>query len=110
MLVFGQNRVIKGIAAAVGIAWVSPRIPAVGQDQTSMEKPSFAIPIRGLANKRGKLVQPIQLAIEHVGTDATLVVRVAHQEVESRVLSSGTHTFNVCRPGGDSFYKRATAV
>jgi len=30
-------------------------------DQTSMEKSSFAIPIRGLANKAGKLVQPIQL-------------------------------------------------
>jgi alpha-mannosidase len=90
-----RRRVIKGIAAAVGIAWVNPRISALGLDQTTMEKSSFAIPIRGLANKGGRLVQPIQLTIEHAGTDATLVVRVNHQECESRVLSAGTHTFNI---------------
>ncbi|PYV73019.1 MAG: hypothetical protein DMG97_12180, partial [Acidobacteria bacterium] len=66
-----RRKVIKGIAAAVGIAWVSPRISALGLNQTSMEKPSFAVPIRCLANRGGKLVQPIQLTIEHAGTDAT---------------------------------------
>jgi len=60
-----------------------------------MEKSSFAIPIRGLANKGGRLVQPIQLTIEHAGTDATLVVRANHQECERRVLSAGMHTFNI---------------
>lgn len=90
-----RRRVIKGIAAAVGMAWVNPRISALGLDQASTEKSSFAIPIRGLVNKSGKLVQPVQLTIEHAGTDAPLVVRVDHHEVESRVLSPGTHTFNV---------------
>jgi len=90
-----RRRVIKGIAAAVGIAWVNPRISALGLDQTTMEKSSFAIPIRGLANKGGRLVQPIQLTIEHAGTDATLVVRANHQECERRVLSAGMHTFNI---------------
>ncbi len=90
-----RRKVIKGIAASVGIAWVSPRISVLGLDQTLTEKSSFAIPIRALANKGGKLVQPIQLTIEHAGTDATLVVRVNHQEGESRVLSPGTHTFNI---------------
>src|SRR5258708_215107 len=90
-----RRKVIKGIAAAVGIAWVSPRISALGLDQTSMEKSSFAIPIRGLANKAGKLVQPIQLTITHTGADAPLVVRADHREVERRSLSLGTHTFNV---------------
>src|ERR1700681_1392780 len=90
-----RRKVIKGIAAAVGIAWVSPRISALGLDQTSMEKSSFAIPIRGLANKAGKLVQPIQLTITHTGADAPLVVRTHHQEVQRRSLSLGTHTFNV---------------
>ena len=60
-----------------------------------MEKSSFALPIRGLANQRGRLVQPIQLTIEHTGTDAALVVRADHQEVENRILSPGKHTFNV---------------
>ena len=90
-----RRKVIKGIAAAAGIICARPRILALGQDPTSTEKPSFALPIRGMANKGGRLVQPIQLTIEHAGTDATLVVRADHQEVERRVLSSGTHTFNV---------------
>jgi alpha-mannosidase len=59
------------------------------------EKSSFAVPIRALANKGGRLVQPIHLTIAHAGTDATLVVRADHREVERRVLSEGTHTFNV---------------
>jgi hypothetical protein len=65
-----RRSAIKGIAAAVGIAWASPRISALGLDQTSMEKSSFAIPIRGLANKAGKLVQPIQLTITHTAADS----------------------------------------
>src|SRR5713226_7396137 len=90
-----RRKVIKGIAAAVGIAWVNPRMSALGLDQTLSEKSSFAIPIRALANKGGKLVQPIQLTIEHAGADATLVVVVNRQESESRLLSAGTHTFNI---------------
>src|ERR1700757_5279 len=90
-----RRRFIKGIAGAVGAAWAGPRISALGLDQALTEKPSFAIPIRALANKGGKLVQPIQVTIEHAGTDATLVVRADHREIERRVLSSGTHTFNV---------------
>src|SRR5260370_38440380 len=90
-----RRKVIKGIAAAVGITWVSPRISALGLGQTSMEKSSFAIPMRGLANKGGKLGQPIQLTITNTGADAPLVVRADHQEVERRSLSLGTHTFNV---------------
>ncbi len=90
-----RRKFIKGIAAAAGIICARPRVLALGQDQTSTEKSSFALPIRGMANKGGRLVQPIQLTIEHAGTDATLVVRADYQEVERRVLSSGTHTFNV---------------
>ncbi|HUE66093.1 MAG TPA: glycoside hydrolase family 38 C-terminal domain-containing protein [Rhizomicrobium sp.] len=60
-----------------------------------MEKPDFAKPIRGLARKNGRLVQPIQLTIEHAGADTILVARVDRQQVDSRVLGAGTHTFNV---------------
>src|SRR5579864_5318500 len=90
-----RRRFIKGIAASAGITWVSPRISVLGLDQSLTETSSFATPIRALANKGGKVVQPIQLTIEHAGTDATLVVRADRREVESRVLSPGTHTFNV---------------
>ena len=90
-----RRRFIKGIAGAVGAVWAGPRISALRQEQALTEKSTFAIPIRALANKGGKLVQPIQLTIEHAGTDATLVVRVNHREGESRVLPPGTHTFNI---------------
>src|SRR5258705_1818535 len=90
-----RRKVIKGIAASFGMAWVGPRISLLCLHQALTEKSTFAIPIRALANKGGKLVQPIQLTIEHAGTDATLVVRVNHREGESRVLPPGTHTFNI---------------
>jgi alpha-mannosidase len=90
-----RRKVIKGIAAAAGIVCARLGVFALGQDQASREKAKFALPIRGLANIGGKLVQAIQLTIEHTGADATLVVRADHQQIESRVLSAGTHTFNV---------------
>ena len=90
-----RRKVIKGIAAAAGIICTRPWISALGQDQPPKEKLSFALPIRGIANKGGRLVQPIQVTIAHAGNDAALVVRADHREVERRVLSSGTHTFNV---------------
>ena len=91
-----RRRVIKGIAAATSFLCARPRtLFALDQDRTSTEKSSFAVPIRGLTNTSGRLVQPIQLTIEHAGTDATVVVRIDHQQVDKRVLSSGTHTFNV---------------
>jgi alpha-mannosidase len=90
-----RRKVIKGIAAATSILCARPQTFALGQDQASKEKARVALPIRGLATKDGRRVQPIQMTIEHQGTDAPLVVRVDHQQVDSRVLSAGTHTFNV---------------
>src|SRR5271163_1296442 len=90
-----RREVIKGIAATAGIICARPLILSLSQDQGAIEKSSFALPIRGMANKGGRPVQPIQLTITHVGRDATLLVRADHQEIERRILSSGTHTFNV---------------
>jgi alpha-mannosidase len=90
-----RRKVIKGIAAAAGMIYARPETLALGQDPDLIEKSSFALPIRAIANKGGKLVQPIQLTVEHAGADSTLVVRVGYQEAERRVLSAGTHTFNV---------------
>ena len=90
-----RRKVIKGIAASAGLICAGPRILARNQDQVLTEKPTFAQPIRGLVRRDGRLVQPIQLTIDHAGTDATLVVRVDHQQIENRVLHSGTQTFDV---------------
>ncbi len=90
-----RRKVIKGMAAAAGVICARPRIWALDQDQSSTGKSSFAVPIRGVANHDGKFVQPIQLTIEHAGTDAPFIVRIDREEVDRRVLSSGSHTFNV---------------
>jgi hypothetical protein len=90
-----RRQVIKGVVAAAGTFYARPPILALGQDRNSIEESSFALPIRGITNKGGRLVQPIQLTIAHAGKDTTLVVRADHQEIERRILSSGTHTFNV---------------
>ena len=86
-----RRQVIKGVVAAAGTFYARPPILALGQDRNSMEESSFALPIRGITNKGGRLVQPIQLTFTHTGKDATLVVRADHQEIERRILSSGTH-------------------
>jgi alpha-mannosidase len=90
-----RREVLKGVAATAGI--ISPRsqLLALLGDQTSIGQPNFALPIRGIAKRDGRLLQPIQLTIKHTGSDATLVVRVERQEVDRRVLSSGTHLFSV---------------
>src|SRR5271170_3461692 len=90
-----RRQVIKGVVAAAGAFYARPPILAIGQDRNSMEGSNFALPIRGITNKGGRLVQPIQLTIAHAGKDATLVVRADHQEIERRILPSGTHAFNV---------------
>src|SRR5277367_111156 len=90
-----RRQVIKGVVAAAGAFCAGPPILAIGQDRNSMEESNFALPIRGITNKGGRLVQPIQLTIAHAGKDATLVVRADHQEIERRILPSGTHAFNV---------------
>jgi alpha-mannosidase len=90
-----RREVMKGVAAAAGVICAQRRLLALDHDETSIEKPSFALPIRGIAKKNGRLVQPIQLTIAHDGADAILVVRVDHQEVDRRTLSSGPHTFSI---------------
>ncbi len=90
-----RRKVTKGIAAATSVISARPRLFAYAQDQGAVEKPSFALRIRGLANKNGRLVQPIKLTIKHAGGETTLVARVDRQQVDSRVLTAGTHTFNV---------------
>ena len=95
MSIVERRKVIKGIAGAASVICARTLILALGQNRTTMEQSSFALPIRGVTSKDGQLIQPIQLTIEHAGPDALLVVRIDREEVDRRVLSPGIHTFNV---------------
>ncbi len=97
-----RRDVIKGIAATAGVVCLQPRLRASDEDPSTTGKSSFALPIRGLAKKNGKLLQPIQLKIEHSGADAACVTRLDHQEIDRRTLSAGTHTFLVYIPPVDA--------
>jgi hypothetical protein len=90
-----RRDVIKGLAATAGVFSFQPALIASGQDKDSKQKASFAVPIRGLMRRDGKQVQPIQITVEHAGTNEDCVTRVDHQEIDRRTLASGTQTFLV---------------
>lgn len=89
-----RRDVIKGLAATAGVLSLQPRLSA-GQDKDAKQKEGFALPIRGLMRRDGKLVQPIQISIEHAGANDECVTRLDHQEIDRRTLSSGTQSFLV---------------
>lgn len=90
-----RRDVMKGLAATVSVLCAQPKLPALGAGPETAEKSSFALPIRGLAKKEGKLLQPIRLKIDHSGPDAVCVTRLDQHEIDRRTLSAGEHTFNV---------------
>jgi alpha-mannosidase len=65
----------------------------MGESQTRVGR--FAMPIRGLVRKDGKLLQPVQLSIQNTAADATAVTKLNGLEVDRRVLSSGENVFSV---------------
>lgn len=90
-----RRDVIKGLAAAAGVFCVDPQLSAFAEEPNNTEKAPFAVPIRGLAKKNGKLQQPVQLKIECPATGATCITRIDRQEVDRRTLSAGTNVFQV---------------
>lgn len=97
-----RRDVIKGVAAIAGVCCVSHRLPAADEDRNGPDSTPFAVPIRGLARKDGKLQQPIQLRIENSGPGATCITRVDGTDVDSRALSAGLSTFHVYLPAVSS--------
>lgn len=89
-----RRDVLKGASiAAGGILW--PRtlwsmfLPGQDGDTPSL----LAVPIRGLVKKDGKLLQPVQITLQHSGPAATAVTKLNGMEVDSRSLSEGQHVF-----------------
>jgi alpha-mannosidase len=51
-----------------------------------------ATPIRGLVKRDGRLLQPVQIAFQHSGANATAVIRLNGEEVDRRTLSAGPNS------------------
>ena len=93
-----RREVLKGLSTvAGGVLLPTSAWPAFAQDQHKGAGPLTAVPIRGLVNKDGKLMQPIQITFENVLAGATAVTKLNGVEIDSRVLSAGANTFQVLR-------------
>jgi hypothetical protein len=48
-----------------------------------------------LVKKCGRLLQPVQISLQHSGADASAVTKLNGVEVDNRILSAGSNTFQV---------------
>jgi len=91
-----RREMIKGLAVAASTAVCGrPALAMLGMNETLPGNKGMAVPVRGLARKSGKLVQPVQVTVEHPGPDATVITRLDHQEIDRRTLAAGKRTFPV---------------
>lgn len=93
-----RRDVIKGVAATAGALYLKAGFSASSESRSEAGKTQFAMPIRGLTKKNGKLQQPVQLKTENTVPGATCVTRIEGQEIDRRTLSAGPNTFNVYLP------------
>jgi alpha-mannosidase len=94
-----RRELLRSLSIAAGSAICGhPAWAMLVMDENPTKTAAFAIPIRGLVRKDGKLRQPVQLNIQNAAADATAVTTLNGVEVDRRVLSSGRHTVTVFTP------------
>lgn len=92
-----RRDVLKGLSIVAGgalCAGTSLPVFAMGGD-VAATAPPLAVGIRGLVRKDGKLMQPIQISVQHAGAEAAVVTTLDGVEVDRRTLSAGQHAFQV---------------
>ncbi|HEV2487663.1 MAG TPA: glycosyl hydrolase-related protein [Terracidiphilus sp.] len=91
-----RREVLKGLTIAAGGAlgpnWAWPML--VPQQNAQATQP-LAVPIRGLVKKDGRLLQPVQITVQHSGVGIAAVTSLNGAEVDRRTLSAGSNTFQV---------------
>lgn len=92
-----RREVLKGltIAAAGGALWPNTVWSIVVQRQNVEAVLPLALPIRGLLKRDGRLLQPVQVTLQHTGANAIGVTKLNGVEVDRRTLSAGPNTFQV---------------
>jgi alpha-mannosidase len=96
VLVMKRREVVKGLAIAAGGAlWPSVVWPMFAQGQNVESVLPLASPIRGLVKRDGRLLQPIQISLQHTGANATAMTKLNGVEADRRTLSPGPSTFQV---------------
>ena len=91
-----RREVLKGLTIATGSAlWAKSAWPISAPEQDMAAFPLQAVPIRGLVRNDGRLMQPVQITLQHFGPNAGAVIKLNGAEVDKRVLSAGKQTFQV---------------
>lgn len=90
-----RRDVLKALTTVAGntllpnFAW-----PIISPAENPGAVPPLAVPIRGLINHGGKILQPIQITVQ-LDSDATAVTALNGVEIDKRMLSKGIQTFQV---------------
>jgi alpha-mannosidase len=91
-----RREVLKGLTIAAGGAMLPNAAWSMfAQQQNAGAIPPLALPIRGLVRREGKLLQPVQITLQHSGPNTTAVTTLNGTEVDRRTLSAGPNSFQV---------------
>jgi alpha-mannosidase len=94
-----RRELLKRLSMAIGGAvCASPVWPMLGTSQEKNKEVPLATPIRGLSKRQGALLQPIQITVQHIGSDATAITTLDGTDVDRRVLTAGTQSFRILIP------------
>ena len=90
-----RRDILKGLTVATG-GLLLPRpiwsLAAPGQTAPSVP---LVLAVRALVRKDGRLLQPIEISVQHAGTSASAMTGVDGVQVDSRPLVDGLNTFLV---------------
>jgi alpha-mannosidase len=91
-----RRDILRALTAAAGGALLPSPAWSLFPQGADQETGQFgAVPIRGLVKKDGKLLQPIQITINHTGAGATSITNLNGAEVDTRAISQGPQTFQI---------------
>ncbi len=92
-----RRSLLKSVGVALsGAACGSPVFSQQSGSQKSV--PPFAVPIRALVQKGGRLYQPIRITLSSATTDQPTITRLDGAKVDSRTLTSADSSFEILVP------------
>lgn len=91
-----RRELLKSLTMVAGGALpVTGVAKAVAAQETPAAPPALATPIRGLLRKDGKLVQPIEISIEHGDAAGEAVTMLDGVEVDRRPAKAGSNRYTI---------------
>ena len=90
-----RRDLLRGLMVATGgLLLPRPILSLAAQRQTTPSVP-LALAVRALVRKGGRLLQPIEISVQHAGSTASALTTVDGAQVDRRDLVDGLNTFLV---------------